>query len=468
MLLTQQHLKDQEKFLEELTRWYVMNVGDHYGLVRKDISGKPALSLDLSLHGDLLRVEVIRCQAVTPDGGVIEINESNNAAVRTETSVDKQAVAVYLGIADGGRKQVGEPDPQEDLPRIPFLVADYVLSLGAPPNLPRGRYLQIAELTISGDEVGHSDSYYAPCQSLSADERLSQKASDYCNRLESLLSLSSRAYAAMATGRALAGEQTSLQQAFVETIWQFAYHLASTFDDFIVGRNAPHPIHLVIFFKRLFRVFSTLLNLRPGLKDYLNERFFVKQMNTDVNRFLSTVDGFLLCRYNHADLGGHVREIDDILHSVRGVMGFLAQVKPDQLGEQAIATDTLTYHGRTYRIVPQSGSRVEQVGELTYLMVDILEPCAVSDTVVLLNKDLYATGEWTSMQVRLGLNEARGLGETDPVEVDVVTFGDKVALRPEDMLRSPSVRQITLIFRGAREAEKFSSLGKMDLFVYAM
>ncbi|MEW5994358.1 MAG: hypothetical protein AB1744_08170, partial [Candidatus Zixiibacteriota bacterium] len=375
---------------------------------------------------------------------------------------------VYLGAQLDERRQVGDPDPKEDLPRVPYLVGNYVLTLGQPPNLPEGRYLQIAELAISGSEVQQSDGYYPPCLNLNADERLAQKAADYRNRLENLLSLSSRAYAAVASGGALAGEQTSLQQAFIETIHHFAYHLSSSMDDFLVGRNARHPIDLVAFFKKLFRVFTTLLNLKPGLKDYLNERFFVKQMNTDVGRFISTVDGFLLSEYNHADLGGHLKVIDDILGAVRGIMGFLAQVKREQLGEQAVATDTLTYHGRTYRIVQYSGSRAEQVGELTYLMIDVARPCPISDTVVLLNKDLYPTGQWTSMQVRLGLNEARGLGETDPVEVDVVTFGDKVALRPEDMLRSPSVHQLTLIFRGAGAPDKFAGLGKMDLIVYAM
>jgi hypothetical protein len=154
--------------------------------------------------------------------------------------------------------------------------------------------------------------------------------------------------------------------------------------------------------------------------------------------------------------------------NLRGIMGFLAQVKREQLGEQAVATDTLTYHGRTYRMVEYGSSRLERVGELSYLLVDVPEPGPISDAVILINKDLFSTGEWSSMQVRLGLNEARGLGETDPVEVDVVTFGDKVALRAQDMLRSPSVRQVTLVFRGAGEADKFANLGKMDLVIYAL
>ena len=72
------------------------------------------------------------------------------------------------------------------------------------------------------------------------------------------------------------------------------------------------------------------------------------------------------------------------------------------------------------------------------------------------------------MQVRLGLNEARGLGETDPVDIDGTTFGNKVALHPQDMLQSQAVNQITLIFRGAGDSDKFSGLGKSDLIIYTL
>lgn len=468
MLITQQHLKDQEKYFEDLARWYALDVGDKYGLTRKSFSGKPALSLNLSVASNRLRVEVVRCQAVTPDGSIIEVNESNESAVRAETNVEVPAVPVYIGIDSAAKKQVGEPDPQEDLPRIPYLVGNYCLHLGQPPNLPQGRYLQIAELTVHDGDVAFSESYYPPSLTLNADERLTQKALDYRNRLENLLALSSRAYMAIAAGGVLAREQTGLQTAFKETIYQFAYHLSSAFDDFVVGRNALHPIHLVIFFKRLFRIFTTLLNLQPGLKDYLNEKLFVKQMNSEVGRFMSSVDGFLLAEYNHQDLGGHLRVVDDILGSVRAILGFLAQVKKEDLGLQAVATDTLTYRGRTYRVVEYGASSLEQVGELNYLLMDIPEACAVTDAVILITKDLYSVAEWSNMQVRLGLNEARGLGETDPVDVDTVTFGNKVALRPQDMLRTPSVRQMTLIFRGVGEANKLSNLGKLDLIVYSV
>lgn len=149
-------------------------------------------------------------------------------------------------------------------------------------------------------------------------------------------------------------------------------------------------------------------------------------------------------------------------------MGFFAQVKQDQLGAQAMATDTLTYKGRTYRVVDYEGSRLEQVGGLSYLTIDTPDTLSISDIVILVSKDLLSTVGWSTMQVRLGINEARGLGETDPVDIDTTAYGDKVAMRPQDMLQTDGVRQITLVLRGTEGTDKFANLGKMDLIVYSI
>ena len=468
MLVTEQHLSEQARYLEELAQWYALGAGDNWGLVCKSTDGRPALSMNLMVGSGKLRVEVTRCQAVTPGGGVIEINESNQASIRAETRVAESAVPVFVGLGAAAKKQVGDPDPREDVPRVPYLVGNYLLSLGEPPSLPDDRYLQIAELTIDGNEVTVSDAYFPPCLTLAADERLAQRAHDYRNRLENLLSLSSRAYAAVASEGAMAGEKTALQDAFKTTIYQIAAHLSGTLDRFVTGRNAPHPLYLVLHFKSLFRVLSTLLNLQPGLKDYLNEKFFVRELNTEVGRFVSSIDAFVMAEYDHRNLGTHLREIDDLLGQVRALMGFFAQVKKDQLGAQAVATDTLTYKGRTYRVVDYATSQLEQVGGLNYLIMNVAESRPIADLVVLMNKELLSAAEWNSMQVRLGLNEARGLGETDPVDIDTTAFGNKVALRPQDMLRVDSVSQITLILRGSADPEKFANLGKMDLIAYAV
>jgi hypothetical protein len=468
MLITQRHLRDQEKYFEELIKWHMFSIGDRYGLIKKSYSGKPALSLNVAVSGNRLRVEVTRCQAVTPDGTYINISETSRNPIRAEATISESLIPVFISVDPISKNQVGDPDPSEDIPRIPYLINNYAVHLYARPNVPDGRYIQAAELAVNGSEVGHSQSYYPPCLSIDADERLAKKASDYRSRLENLLSLSTQAFKGITAGGALSGESTSLQIAFKETVNLLVLHFSATLDEFIVGRNAGHPLRMIIHFKKLFRVFSTLINLQPGLKDFLNEKYFSKELNTDIGRFISSIDSFILADYNHDALGEQLRIVDDILGKLRGIFGFLAQTKREQLGEQAVATDALTYSGRTYRLSAYGTCRLEQAGGLSYLLMDITQPRPVADIVALMTKELFNVSEWTNMQVRLGLNDARGLGETDPVDVDVTTFGNKVALHPRDMLRSPSVRQVTLIFRGAPDPSKFGKLGKMDLIIYAL
>lgn len=468
MLISRQHLRDQEKYFEELTQWHARHPGDQFGLVRKSATGKAALSLTMSVSGRRLRVEINRCQAMTPDGSYIDIEAATTGVIRTELEITDATVPVYIGIDQSMKKEVGNPDPSEDLPRLPYLVGNYFVKLGAAPNLPAGCYFQAAKLTITGSEVGFAPDFYPPCLTLYDDEQLAAKVTELRNRLENLLSLSTRAFTAVATTGALKGESTSLQTAFKETISLLVYHLASSVDDFIVGPNAGHPIRLIITFKKLFRVFSTLLRLHPGLQDYLNERFFSTEKSGDIGTFLAAIENFLLTEYDHRDIGGQVRTIEGILDSVRGVLAFLAQTKREELGEQAVATDTLTYLSRTYRNVIYGNSRLEQIGELCYLLVDVPEPRPMSDSVVLMSKALFNEPAWRNMQVRLGLNGARGLGETDPVDVDTTTYQNKVALHPRDMLTSSGVKQMTLIFRGAPDPGKFAKLGKMDLIIYAL
>lgn len=468
MLITQQHLKDQEKYFEELSRWYALQVGDGYGLVRKSTDGREALAMDLSVTGDHLRVEVTRCQAITQDGRVIEINDLNQNVISSETLLSDSPIAVYVSIDPQSKKQIGDPDPSEEIPRVPSLAYSYSLHLGQPPNLSVGSYIQVAELTVTGNDISQSKDFYPPCMTLYAHENLHGRANDYRNRLENLLSLCSQAYKTVVAGGLLVGEKTELQTAFRDVVFQFGYHLSSSLDDFMVGRNAGHPLVLVNFFKKLFRTLTTLMNFQPGLKDLLNERFFIRELHSDIGSFMSSVDNFLLSEYNHQDIGGHLRAIDKLLKVVHGIFGFLAQVKKDQLGEQAVATDTVTYEGKTYRVVEYSEIRTEKSAGLIYLLIDIPTPCPVADMVTLLSKDLFSDAEWKLMQVRLGLNEARGLGETDPITIDTVAFGNKVALRAHDMVKTSAVNRVNLIFRGVPDVGKFDNLGKSDLIVYAV
>ncbi len=467
MLLAQQHLRDQERYLEELARWYGIPIGDAYGLMRAGAGAEPALTMNATINGDRLRVEVTRCQAVTPDGFVVSISESSGQRLIGTGTAASGEVPVYISIAPQQKTETGDPDPSEDVPRLPHRSFRYTLHIGQEPGVPIGQRLAIARLVVSGTEVSHHPQYLPPCVTLFADERMHQRTASLRNRLETLLTISNRAYTTLIGGGTLPADSGGLKSDLTRMVYQFVSYLSSTLDDFLDGRNGGHPLRAITYHKKLFRVFQTLLNLRPGIRDYVHEKYFVKQQGSDISQFIAAIDGFLMADYNHEAIGKHFADIESIGDQIRGILGYMAQVKEDQLGPQAVATESLTYSNRTYKIADYGAVRCERVGDLTYLEVPLIAGQAMKDSVILLAKGLFSANEWSTMHIRLGLNAARGLGETDPVEIDTTTYGDKVALHPVDMLQSQSVNKVTLIFRGARDASAFANLGKMDLFIYA-
>ncbi len=462
MLLTQEHLRLEEQYCEELVRRGGIPLGDRWGLVRFGGSSRVALTINAAVSGDRLRIELIHCQVITPDGYIVHISQAENRPVRATVAASEGEIPVFVSVNPAEKVETGNPDPSEEIPRLPFRAASYTLHAGKRPDVPAGRLVQVATLVVQQHEATVSSNYIPPCVTLFSDERLHQKAGELRNRLETLLSTGNRAY------QTLGGEGTELKADLKDTVHQFVSYLSSTLDDFVIGRNAGHPLSLLLFHKKLLRTFQTLLNMRPAVRDYLHERYFVKEAGMDISRFMSSVDDFLMTEYNHENIGGHVRQIEALLDVIKGLLGYMAHVKEDQLGPQAMATDALAYHGKTYKLAAYSETRVEQLGDLTYLEIYLCDGRPMKDTVVLMAKDTVPAAEWAAMHVRLGLNEARGLGETDPVAVDTTSYGDKVALHPHDMLQSQSVRRLTLIFRGIRDTAAFERLRGSDLIVYAV
>ena len=112
MLISQAHLKDQEDYFENLVRWYAQSPADNFGLARSPGDAEDTLSLDISVAGGRLRVELARCRALTPGGHFVDVNKASQNRVRAETDATNGELAVYLSVNTENKREVGEPDPK--------------------------------------------------------------------------------------------------------------------------------------------------------------------------------------------------------------------------------------------------------------------------------------------------------------------------------------------------------------------
>jgi len=465
MLLTEQHLREQEQYLEELVRWQGLKTGDNYGLVSKSDSSESPLEISFTRSGDRARVEVLSCQAITPDGSMVEISQRRGNTLVAERVIDSDSFPVYVAVDKLRKKEVGDPDPNESVPRMPYLVHDYVLLLDTPKDRPLSTCVQIAGLDVRGGDIEYATEFFAPCVTIASEVRLQERVKEFHQRLDGLMSLVWQAYRAASPGGA-DDRSSDLQGKIRDVVLSMGLHLISSFDSFLVGRNTGHPLSVHIYFKRLFRTFSALLNLEPAVRDYLNERFFTKELNLSLPEFTSDVDSFLWTEYNHADIGNHMLAVDRLLSVVLKLMSHLA--RSESITPDVMLPETMTYKGRTFALAKSGERRVEQRGDLSYLMISLPEAIRVNDLMILVSKQLFSDNQWSSLNVRLSANDALALGQTDPAAIDITTFGNKVAISTQDMFRSQAVTRVNMVLRNVPVVSGFESLGPSDLGVYVL
>ena len=119
MLISQQHLKDQENYFENLLRWYTLSPADNFGLARMPGDAEEVMSLDISVAGGRLWVELVRCRALTPGGHFVDVNQASENSVRAETDLADGELPVFVAVNTENKREVGEPDPKEAVPRLP-------------------------------------------------------------------------------------------------------------------------------------------------------------------------------------------------------------------------------------------------------------------------------------------------------------------------------------------------------------
>ncbi len=456
MLVSRNHLADQERYFEELSRWYGRPVGDNYGLIPSSDGG--ALEYHASLRGSAVRVEVTRCHAVTEDGSLIEIAPGEGGVVIGEAEGVTEAIGVWVVIAAEAKKQVGQADPNEPVPRLPYCVPAYEVHVGQQPSVSQARCVQIAQLEVSGDSLVESPFYFPPCVSVAAHERLYGKVRELRDRLDSLMTAITR----VASGLTPAGAGADLVSNLRHLVSQLGLHAAARFDTVSLGRNAPHPLTIVNQYKSLFRVLTTLLAYMPGVKDFLTDRFFQKQLRTEYRTFARTIDSFLLAEYTHLDLGRHFEQIDKLLTTLQQLVAFLAQ---GDIAPEPVASDTISYKGLTFAAVSHKECVREDWNDFAIVSLNLTSPVSVSDCVILMEKDLMDQGQWNAINVRIGFGEV-SLGETNPMVIDTTTFGSKVALRGQDMIRVDSAGRAGLWFRGLKDAKQLNNLSEADIKLY--
>lgn len=467
MLIKERHLREEERYHEELLQWITSHISGGYGLVSNSAyRGKTFLVTPL-LKGNQLIVTVDLCNAITPGGSIININRENqdSSPVSTTLEIDptkEQRLPLYLSTHPVEKKEVGSPRPDEEPPKLPYKTFSYSLHIGSPPTGPEGNWLQIAELSLGRNQVSLSEDYIPPCLTVSSSENLLNTTQMFRNTLENMLRLTTQTFKGFSSARGIEefAEGAPLRQAFLEISQNLALFLSTTLDGQPPLGNL-HPLSLILYYNNLFRLFHTLFELYPPARAFL-KRSPKGEMEES---FFNQIESFLGTPYHHEDLRSHISSIRLLLGAMEEILVFIAELSPERL---MVHAGILEYRGRSYRQLDFESCRFSPAGDLQHLTIEGIKGGAIQDILVLLRRGLFSRDEYHYLDVRIGMNEANTLGQSDPGEVDAMTVPDRIVFSFIDRMRASEVYKLNVIFRGPINYTRLMNITKSDIQVYGL
>ena len=182
MKINKQHFIAERNAMQQQI---IFSSGSHitamnYGLLPATAEGHKPFKIFVSLDNQQqIQVKLIQCRAVTAGGAFIDINESSYTDKGLSTTLPflqvpfadlknkSQVYYVILTINIFDKVPVGNADPAEIPPRLPYAVPQYSLSLLPEEELNNqkpGLYqLTVSRLVLKENRIEADDNYIPPC-----------------------------------------------------------------------------------------------------------------------------------------------------------------------------------------------------------------------------------------------------------------------------------------------------------------
>lgn len=174
----------------------------NYGVLPPFLGQNESLDIQISQRSDqFVQITLNGLNAITAGGMRISINPKNEkdsivythsflTSDTTEETADQQIFDIILRVIPGERVLVGEPDPEEVPPRIPYIGPKYVLSVlpTNPDGADSASYLVVGRVIQHGDQFLVDENYIPACTAVVSHRVLLQAYRNFGNALISLQS----------------------------------------------------------------------------------------------------------------------------------------------------------------------------------------------------------------------------------------------------------------------------------------
>jgi hypothetical protein len=467
MLVSQTHLLQQEKYFEELVRWILYHLPHSYGLLKNRAHVGDPLELEAVLEGDILRVMLTSCVAITPAGCLIYVTPTNQGeeALKVNKQIDlskNDRIGVLLGVKSGEKNEVGEPNPVEEPPRFPFMTQGYQLFLGDAPELDPSMFIKIGEVNINEGQVEINKDFIPPCMTLGSYSKLQNQVVKFHGALKRIQEYSIQAIRQMtqtSEGKEIFGS-SPLKEGMIAQIQTMVVLITSLSDENLDPSSFSPPFQVINFFKGFFNSFNLFFRIYAGLREYVREEYFGKQLTASQGDiFFDVIEAFDKTTYNHSDLRSHFQQINQLLLFIEGIFKFYAGGPPR-------SEDTYVYEGIEYQWTDFKSSSFRQEKNRCYITLDGFDSKSMQNVIILLNRKMIGRDDYQKVNAYIGANEDSTEVQAEPSIFDTTKDPDRIVIKPRMEVSCIALKKLNLILAGNIDTRRLKEASKESVRVY--
>lgn len=354
MLIRHPHLSALDQHSEALAHWILRHTSP-YGVVRPAGSMVSPIELDIRLDRTVLAVRLLRCLAITPGGGIVDIQPKSEldarllpeARIELESTVSDSRIPVIVEITAGDKPfAVGEP---EEDGRMPWLLPGYALHLDTKVVTDRAWSLQVAEVHVHDGRAEESSEYFPPTpyvQAIPAMQLAFNKLHEKADRIRDLLVNHLGKYAPHHGGGA---REFAIQRGTLSDL----LHRISALDRIRPAfRHRTPPDEAFAVFAALLDGFRAVLESNSPLFEAVRRHYVDRQppVHPQAVDFIKDLLSVRSWRFDPESVGRHVVRISGLLdHFVYALDEPVTEMMGVGVEVKSVSSDVIEYKGKPYQ-----------------------------------------------------------------------------------------------------------------------
>lgn len=322
MKLSSAQFVQTDLYHQELTRDSIaVNIHAYnYGVLPPFAGHEKGAEITLLLKStNQIEASVFYCNAITADGGRIDITANSNGMTAQHSEyISTQDLKegdyyIVLKLDHENRIPVGQPDPSESPIRYPELSKKYAFEIVSEMELRHhdsvSYFLPVGQFRWYGGAIELNKNYVIPCTSLNSSIELKRVHLDWYNRLNDF-----QISAFKIMDKTSQTDRITDIGLNVRAISEKAlYYLAEKMYTYRTLVAIQPPIELVRYFSDLTHLFFTSIKLIPAVQREELLKYFYEWKDVTPSNFEERISEMIEIQYDHLNIHQSIEHINNFL-----------------------------------------------------------------------------------------------------------------------------------------------------------